>query len=193
MYERIFRYTALVWLACRLSLPNPVAFAKSLREEAAAYRMQGYEAHQRGDRDAALMFYQKAAALDPTYPAPQNDMGILLEAEGRLDEAERAYQQALVIDPGYLEAHANLALLYERSGKKDLAVTHWIKRYQLGEPHDLWTKRAEEHLMAHGVLNEAGVKGQLFTRRRLVEQELESHATTLKEFESVTEPRGPWY
>ncbi len=192
MYRRIFRYTALVWLACRLSLPNPAAFAKSLREEAVAYRMQGYEAHQRSERDTALAYYQKAAGLDPSYATPHNDIGILFEAQGRLDEAERAYLKALELDPGYLEAHANLGLLYERMHKKDQAVAHWIKRYQLGEPYDPWTKRAEERLIALGVLHGTGAKGRLFTRRHLIEQELGTHAQTLKEFEDVTEQRGPW-
>lgn len=185
--------TPLVWAACLACVPQTIAGAASLREEAIAYRQQGYEAQRRGDAGSALMWYQKAAALDPSYPTPHNDLGILLEDAGRLDEAERAYQQALSLNPNYLEPHANLAMLYDRAGQREKAIFHWLKRYELGDPYDPWTHRAEERLLALGVLKtHPGLKGKLFTKRKVVEGEMRAHAQSLEEFHSITEATGTW-
>ena len=193
MYRRTFRYTTLSGLACLVLIPHVAALAGTLREEAIAYRMQGYEAQRRGDRDAALQWYQKAAALDQTYPTPLNDVGVILEEAGRFQDAERSYQQALLLNPNYLEAHANLAMLYERMGQKEKAIYHWMKRFQLGDPYDPWTARAEERLVALGVLKSyPGLKGQLYTRRRITTQELQKHAQSLEEFHAVTDESSDW-
>src|SRR3989338_7480891 len=165
MLTHVVRHTAIPVLVFLALLPTTPAAASTLREEAMTYRMQGYEAQRRGDKPSALSLYQKAAALDPSYPTPQNDAGVLLEEGGRMAEAEQAYQKALELNPNYLEAHANLAMLYERMGKKEQAIYHWMKRYQLGDPYDPWTARAEERLGALGILKTyPGFKGKIFLR-----------------------------
>jgi tetratricopeptide (TPR) repeat protein len=193
MYWNFFRDTAFGWLTCLLVLSNSVAFSGTLREEAISYRVQGFEAQRRGDTTSALSLYQKAAALDPAYPTPLNDMGVLLENEGRLEEASKSYQKALTLNPNYLEAHANLAMLYERMGEKEKAIYHWLKRYQLGDPYDPWTARAEERLVALGVLKSyPGMKGKIYSRRRVTGREFQAHAQSLEEFHAVTEEHGDW-
>ena len=193
MYRNAFRDTAVCWLTCLLVLPNSVAFAGTLREEAISYRVQGFEAQRRGDTASALSLYQKAAALDPAYPTPLNDMGVLLEGQGRLEEAGGAYQKALSLNPNYLEAHANLAMLYERMGEKEKAIFHWLKRYQLGDPYDPWTARAEERLVALGVLKSyPGLKGKIYSRRRVVGREFQAQEQSIEEFHAVTEEHGDW-
>jgi len=190
---RTSRLRATVGLAFLLILPNAMIAAASLREEAITYRIQGYEAQRRGDRPTALSLYQKAAALDPSYPTPHNDAGVLLEEEGRMQDAEQSYRKALELNPNYLEAHGNLAMLYERMGQKEKAIFHWMKRYQLGDPYDPWTARAEERLVALGVLKTyPGLKGRLYTRRRLTDQEFQSHARSLEEFHALTQQHGDW-
>jgi tetratricopeptide (TPR) repeat protein len=190
-------YTRVGWLllgsACLfVTLPQPTQ-ASSLREEAVNYRVLGYEAQQRGDKSAALSLYQKAAALDPTYPAPLNDAGVLMEEQGRLEDAEGAYRKALALNPNYLEAHANLAMLYERRGDKERAIFHWLKRYQLGDPYDPWTARAEERLVALGMLKTyPGMKGALYTRRRVVDEGFQEHQQSLEEFHQISEAHGDW-
>lgn len=194
MCTQTLRFRAqVIGLVSLVILPSVIAPAASLREEAVGYRLQGYEAQRRGDKHEALSFYQKAAALDPTYPTPHNDAGIILEEQGRLQEAEQSYRKALELNPNHLEAHANVAMLYERSGKKEQAIYHWMKRYQLGDPYDPWTARAEERLVALGVLKSyPGLKGRIYTRRRLIDEELQSHNQSLEEFHSVTEAHDHW-
>ena len=194
MTGKICKGIVLAWLASFIIVPSRlVVAAGSLREEAMAYRIQAYEVQQRGDSTAALSLYQKAAETDPTYPTPQNDIGILLEQAGRLEEAEHAYQQALILQPTYLEAHANLAMLYERLGDKDRAVEHWKKRFELGEPSDPWTARAKERLIALGVQPQPEENaGGMTTRQRVVENELQAHAQSLEEFHAVTRKHSDW-
>ena len=193
MDSTALRRLAVGGLACLLLLPHSRAFSATLRDEAVKYRAEGYERQQKGDSEGALTAYQKAAALDPTYPTPHNDAGILLEERGRFEEAKRSYEKALAIDPNYLEAHANLAMLHERLGEREKAIYHWLKRYQLGKPEDPWTARAEERLVALGVLQSyPGLKGRIYTSRQVVEQELKAHEQRLEDFRSVTEQRGRW-
>ncbi len=235
MQRKTFGCAAIVWLACLVTAPNPSIDAASFREEAVTYRIQGYEAQRRGNTTEALSLYQKAAMLDPGYPTPHNDAGVVLEEAGRPEDAERSYKQALALNPTYLEAHTNLAMLYERMGEKEKAIYHWLKRYQLGAAIDPWTTRAKERLIALGMLSrptpqpEPQRQSQLQpepesqrqsepqlelqsqpepqpepqpasqpakhgppTRERLVDDELQAHAQSLKEFHSLTDQHGDW-
>ena len=193
MYRNALRSIAVIGPAFLVTFSFSLPAFADLREEATTYREQGYEAQRRGDTANALVFYQKAAALDPTYPAPFNDVGVLLEEQGRMEEAERSYEQALALNPGYLEAHANLAMLYERMGQPEKAIYHWLKRYELGEPYDPWTSRAEERLVALGVLKQhPGGKGRLFSRKHAVEGALQENAKSIEEFHAQTDKNGPW-
>ena len=186
-------WLAVGTLTCLISFPQMVTFSTGLRDEAVAYRGEGYQRQQQGDKEGALATYQKAAALDPTYPLPQNDMGILFEEMGRLEDAKHAYEQALAINPNYLDAHSNLALLHEQLGEKEQAIFHWLKRYQLGDAEEVWTARAEERLVALGVLKAyPGLKGKIYTRQKLVRQELKEHERSLKEFQKTTEQFERW-
>lgn len=193
MYRDVLRHTAIFGLAFLTITPNAHLAAANLRDEAIAYREQGYEAQRKGDKDNALAFYQKAAALDPSYPTPLNDLGVLLEEEGRLEDAEQAYQRALTVSPTYLEPHTNLGMLYERMGQREKAIYHWLKRYELGDPDDVWTSRAEERLVALGVLTaHPGLKGKVYSRRQAIEGELKADAQTIDEFHAETDKYGPW-
>ena len=221
MGHNLFRWSVLGGVAFLFSLPTPGTFARTLHQEAIAYRAQGYEAQQRGDQSTAFTFYQKATILDPAYAAPQNDLGILLEEAGRLEEAERAYQRALALDPTYLDAHANLAMLDERLGRKEQAIQHWLKRFELGNPEDPWTVRAKERLIEAGlgpilsgdqqinslehilkILPSLDEMEEAASRMRadahaqyqhVVSRELSSHAQSLREFHAVTSEHENWH
>lgn len=184
---------AILGFACIVLLFAMPLSASTLREEAVNYRVEGYEAHRRGDGIGAMTGYKKAAALDPQYATPHNDMGVILEEQGQMEGARDAYQKALLIDPNYLEAHANLAMLYERLGEKEKAIYHWLKRYQLGEPYDSWTTRAEDRLVALGVLQgHVGMQNQMYSKRRVFKAAFEANAKMIEEFHAVTEDTGLW-
>jgi tetratricopeptide (TPR) repeat protein len=192
MKSTVCKTTFLIGLAALAILPK-LSVAGTLREEAISYRTQGYEAQRRGDNQSALSLYQKAAALDPSYPTPRNDIGVLMDQLGRLDDAELAYKQALELNPNYLEPHANLAMLYERTGQREKAIVHWLKRYELGDPYDPWTSRAEDRLLALGILKtHPGMKNKLYTKRKLVDDQLRKHDQSEEDFFRITEEHGDW-
>ena len=110
------------------------------------YRAQGYEAQKRKQFDEAIIYYQKAIALDGAYPAPHNDLGIVYEEKGWFDRAEQEYLKALAIDPYFVDAYANLALLYERVGQPEKALVYWRKRAEFGHPNDPWTRVAIDRM-----------------------------------------------
>ena len=122
MHSRALRQLAVVTLTCLVSVPQATTFSATLREEAVAYRVAGYERQQLGDLEGALAAYQKATALDPTYATPNNDAGILLEGLGRWEDAQRAYERALAIDPKHLEASFKLMDIAIVHQKTDLAI-----------------------------------------------------------------------
>lgn len=185
-----------VAIACLALIQFPRASsvaAAGLRDEAVAYRQEGYQRQQQGDLDGAVIAYQKAAAIDPGYATPQDDLGIVYERQGRLDEARQAYEHALMIDPNYLEAHTNLALLYERMGNSDAAIPHWAKRYALGQAGDPWTSRAGERLAALGALERfPELAGTITTRHHLIQEEIDAHDRSSTEFRAVSEQNDRW-
>lgn len=171
----------------------PSVAAAGLRDQAVAYRQEGYQRQQQGDLDGAVIAYQKAGAIDSGYAAPYNDLGVVYERQGRMDEARQAYEHALMIDPNYLEAHTNLALLYERLGNSDAAIPHWAKRYALGQPGDPWTSRAGERLAALGALDRyPELAGTITTRHHLIQEELEGHDRSMTEFRAASEQNDRW-
>ena len=193
MSSRVAAFSACVAVVGLLLSPASPVLAAGLRDEAVSYRVTGYEKQQQGNYPEAVTWYQKSAALDPTYPTPHNDLGVVYEQQGRLKDAEAEYQNALTLNPAYLEAHANLAMLCERMGEKEKAAYHWLKRYQLGDPADPWTSRAEERLVAFGVLRESpGLGIRRYARRHIIEDTLQTYDKTTEEFHAITEDRGEW-
>ncbi|MDD5613636.1 MAG: hypothetical protein PHQ54_01030 [Candidatus Omnitrophica bacterium] len=134
-------------LAALLLLPVVSAWADAnLKAEALDYRKKGYQAQQAGDIEMAMVYYRKASMLDSFYAIPHNDMGIIYEIKGYLNKAEEEYLTAVKKNPEFAEAHMNLALLYERMNQIDKALPHFIKRVELGNRNDAWTKRAWQKL-----------------------------------------------
>ena len=192
--QEAVRQLAVIACLSLVSFPFATpAHAAGLRDEAVAYRQEGYQRQQQGDLDGAVIAYQKAAAIDSGYATPFNDLGIVYERQGRLDEARQAYEHALMIDPNYLEAHTNLALLYERLGNSDAAIPHWAQRYSLGQAGDPWTSRAGERLVALGALERyPELAGAITTRHHLIQEELEAHDRSGTEFRAVSEHSDRW-
>lgn len=56
----------------------------------------------------ALKVYQQLAEEYPELPEVQNNLGVMLAADGLIDEAKRAFELALRNNPSYAIAHENL-------------------------------------------------------------------------------------
>ncbi|MBU2102564.1 MAG: tetratricopeptide repeat protein [Candidatus Omnitrophota bacterium] len=123
---------------------------EDLKTQARTYRTEGYRLQAQGDTAQALMYYQKAATLDPTYLEVFNDIGVVCEAMGNTADAEAMYKKALEIDANYLATYTNLAFLYEKKGDIPNASHYWEKRYELGQEGEYWREVAAQHLLALG-------------------------------------------
>jgi tetratricopeptide (TPR) repeat protein len=198
------KHARYLWLISLMMVPGMLGEGASLRDEATAYRAQGYEAQSRDDATAAVSWYQKAAELDPAYATPHNDLGVLFEAQGRWKEARRSYERALARRPDYAEAHGNLAMLYERMGRPEDAARHWFKRAEFGGPFDPGAARAEERLKALGLWSRPSTEpdGSVGSesrggfrehhRRRVVAEAFAAHAKSLEMFRALTGADGTW-
>ena len=73
--------------------------AADAREDAKKQVEFGISVAQRGLWREAIMRWERAAKIDPTYAAAYNNLGIGYEHEGDLDKARAAYEKALELDP----------------------------------------------------------------------------------------------
>jgi tetratricopeptide (TPR) repeat protein len=79
----------------------------------------------------ALEAYRRVVALDPSYAAAWNNLGLLLHRMGQYDEARRAYTTALEQDPQCAEAAYNLGSLDEDCGDVEQAIAHYRRALRL--------------------------------------------------------------
>ena len=56
----------------------------------------------------ALLVYQQLAEEYPELPEVQNNLGVMLAADGLIDDAKRAFELALRNNPSYAIAHENM-------------------------------------------------------------------------------------
>jgi len=87
----------------------------------------------RGDVDAALAAYRKAAALDPRNPLPLVNGAMVHARRGDPAQAERWLLQALNAEPENAAAHFNLGLLRAEQGDREGAEAH-LRAALRGDP-----------------------------------------------------------
>jgi len=89
----------------------------------------------------AILWLNKAEAVNPINPYLYNLQGILAREKGNFVQAEQYYQQALAIWPNYPQAHLNAAVLFELyRGKFIQAKTHY-QAYLALKPNDKQTQK----------------------------------------------------
>ena len=131
----------------------PLLFSQAgslYKEDAKAYREEGYRAQSLGDLEGALIWYQKAAQMDPHYAQVYNDIGVIYENQGQLSRAEEMYKKAVKTDPGFLPTYTNLAFIAEKKGNVTEASHYWQKRYELGQEGEYWWEVSRQHLLKLG-------------------------------------------
>jgi Flp pilus assembly protein TadD len=63
--------------------------------------------------------FQYAVKFMPQVSQPNNNLGLVFEATGKLEDAGRSYEKALEINPQDVQATGNLARVYVRLNRKD--------------------------------------------------------------------------
>jgi tetratricopeptide (TPR) repeat protein len=102
----------------------------------------------------AIVAYRRVVAIDPTYAAAWNNLGLLLHRMGRYDEAESAYASALEQDPNCCEAAYNLGSLHEDRGAAEDAILDYRRALQLSPDY------ADAHFNLAGALARNGRDGE---------------------------------
>jgi tetratricopeptide (TPR) repeat protein len=104
--------------------------------------------------EEAIDAYRRVVAVDPTYAAAWNNLGLLLHRMGRYDEARHAYESALAHDPECCEAAYNLGSLSEDRGDVEEAVRCYRAALELSPDY------ADAHFNLAGALARAGRGGE---------------------------------
>ena len=79
----------------------------------------------------AIEAYRRVVAIDPSYAAAWNNLGLLLHRMGQYDEARVAYDTAVVQDPACAEAAYNLGSLAEDQGDGDAAIAQYRRAIEV--------------------------------------------------------------
>lgn len=83
------------------------------RDDAKKQVQFGIEVAQRNLWVEALLRWQRAVQIDPTYAAAYNNLAIGYEHEGDLDKARAAYEKALQLEPDNASIRQNYELFKE--------------------------------------------------------------------------------
>jgi tetratricopeptide (TPR) repeat protein len=75
--------------------------------------------------EAAVVDFNKAISLNPTYPASYNNRGIVYMQTNKRDSAVADFQQALSLDKNYFKAYTNLGDIYHDKGENDKALQYY--------------------------------------------------------------------
>ena len=86
---------------------------------------------QKGSVDEAMVHYQEALQISPSYAEAHNNLGNVLRQKGNVDEAIVHFQKALQINPDYAEAHSNFGNALLQKGRVDEAISHYQRALQI--------------------------------------------------------------
>jgi tetratricopeptide (TPR) repeat protein len=100
--------------------------------------------------DEAVEAYRRVVAIDPTYAAAWNNLGLLLHRMGHYDEAAAAYRTAFEQDEHCFQAAYNLGSLCEDRGEVDVAIRHYRMALELSPDY------ADAHFNLAAALARAG-------------------------------------
>ena len=100
--------------------------------------------------EEAIEAYRRVVAIDPTYAAAWNNLGLLLHRLGHYDEAQDAYATALKQDERCCQAAYNLGSLHEDRGDVELAVRQYRLALEIAPDY------ADAHFNLAASLSRAG-------------------------------------
>ncbi len=130
----------------------------------------GNHALQHDDSDAAIAFFERALVQVPAHNEIRNNLGLALEAAGRLVDAEQEFRQAYEINTDFFETMANLAQnLFQQKRFSDALqwFDHLVSRFEIKAP-EIWANRA---VCQHKLLD---FEGASFSFERALETETAS-------------------
>ncbi len=94
--------------------------------------------------------FQYAANLMPNHPEPKNNLGLVLEAVGKLSEAIDAYAQAVRLEQDNPELIGNLARAHIKRGDRDAQTRGLLEELLLKDTRQDWRLWAQEYMVLLG-------------------------------------------
>lgn len=100
--------------------------------------------------ESAVDAYQRVVALDPSYAAAWNNLGLLQHRMGHYERARECYEKALGADESCCQAGFNLGSLHEDLGDFHAAITWYRLALEMQPDY------ADAHFNLAGVLGKLG-------------------------------------
>lgn len=100
-----------------------------------------------GQPEKALLYLNKAAAIEPRNSTARNNLAVALFATDKFDEAAKEFRTALSLDPQYRNARYNLARALSAEGDNANALTE-LQLYLQTNPQDAEAQEFAGHLLA---------------------------------------------
>lgn len=162
----LFRMTAGVLAAAILVSLSVTAYAQSLlwvdsetlyrdalnknsRSVTMHYNLAVLE-HERGNREAALLEYQKAVNIDPLYAKARANLGVFYQEEKNIPKAIEELHRAIDSDPTAAEPHNTLGIIYIGQGKTEAGIAEFRTAIALRETY------AQAHINLASALGSRG-------------------------------------
>ena len=98
----------------------------------------------------AIDAYQRVVAVEPSYAAAWNNLGLLHHRMGQYTEAQEAYEAALRAEPTCAEAAYNLGSLCEDLGEFPASIRYYLRALELSPDYP------DAHFNLAGVLGKSG-------------------------------------
>jgi type IV pilus assembly protein PilF len=103
----------LVIIIAAMLLTVSVSLSANNREQAEKQVQFGIQVAQHNLWREAIYWFERAAELDPSYPAASNNLAIAYEQQGDLEKARHWYERALKLDPNNQYVKQNYELFRE--------------------------------------------------------------------------------
>lgn len=123
-YEQVVRLT-LNPVTTKTVIAKPTVSAASAYKadpKAAALYDRALKEIKKKHKEEAERLLREAAAADPKFLAPLNDLGVMMMRERDYGEAEKVLRQAVEVDPKAVNALLNLGITLNHLGKYEDAV-----------------------------------------------------------------------
>jgi len=97
----------------------------------------GRKYHELGLYAEAVVEFDKALGLCPTFPDIHNRRAVSCRELGQYADCRASLLKALELKPNYAEAHVNLGVLHQKLGNLSEAVKSWERALQIDPKHRL--------------------------------------------------------
>src|SRR5277367_2535287 len=111
------RLSLLLALALAMSLNGSAVMAQATKTQAVSLYNLGLTAYKQGSPESAIIFFKRAADIDPDLADAQYNLGVLYQSEKRLKEAIPRFQEVLRVKPTDADAHYQLGLAFADLGR----------------------------------------------------------------------------